>query len=336
MGDARILVIKQEGLRQFVEAEPAFAAIREAHQRASIDLLTTPEFGRIAKGAPYFNRVLAGGSFAEKPALKEMVSQLKKIGYGRIYDLDGSRATMDLKGCMTGFRGPKWVGPRRVMTRANRPGPDFPAASMRKMLSDASLDMPQRLPNLAWALEARGEAANMQPSWFGISGAYCLLLPADDEAERWPSSHYAAVAQALFEQFGLLSIIIGPESLTPFAQDVMLEVSARSRQAGRMVVVDLTGKADLAQMAMLATHSEFFVAGLSETLHLSVSVGAKGVVLVRDGAVADTDSLFGRAVIKLTASDMSRLDPAMVVTMLRSMGLVGDPLPQRSAGFFGR
>lgn len=333
MSDARVLVIKQEGLRQFVEAEPAFATIRNAHRRSAIDLLTNPEFGRIAKGAPFFDRVLAGGSFAEKTALKQMVAQLKRIGYGRIYDLDGTRATMDLKGAMTGFRGPKWVGPRRIMTRQNRPGIDFPAASMRKMLADAELPVEHRLPDLSWALDARKDAANMQPSWFGLSGAYCLLLPADDSAERWPASHYAQVAQQLFEQFGLLSVIMGPETLTPFAQEVMLEVSSRSRQAGRMVVVDLTGKADLAQMAMLATNCEFFVAGLGEPLHLSVSVGAKGVVLVRDGQSADVDSLFGRAVIKLTSSDMTKLDPAMVVTMLRSMGVVGEPVLQRAPAF---
>ena len=49
---SRILILKGTGLSQFVEAEPAFAAIRAAHPGQPIDLLTTHEFGRLAKGAP--------------------------------------------------------------------------------------------------------------------------------------------------------------------------------------------------------------------------------------------------------------------------------------------
>ena len=81
MSPSRVLVLKQEGLRQFVEAEPAFAAIRAAHAHAHIDLITTQGFGRLAKGSPYFDRVLAAGAFENKAAQKQFFGQLKKMGY---------------------------------------------------------------------------------------------------------------------------------------------------------------------------------------------------------------------------------------------------------------
>lgn len=328
MAGARILVIKQECLREFVEAEPAFAAIRNSNPGVPVDLLTTPSFGRLAKGSPYFDRVLAAGSFAEKHQLKELVSQLKRIGYEQVYDLDGTRATMDLKGAMTGFRGPRWVGPKRVLSKGGRVTPAFPAASMRKMMSDAKVPTEQRLPDLRWALNGRKDAANMQPSWFGISGPFALFLPADDPMNRWPVECYAAIAQTLAAQ-GMLSVILGGEHLSEFAQAIVNASSPHGRNAARNSVIDLTAKTDLAQLAMLAKESQFFVAGSSDTLHLCLALGCPGVVLLHTSETAESDALFGRDVIKLKAPDIGSLAPDMVMSMLANMRLVTEGRPQR-------
>ena len=286
MAGARILVIKQECLREFVDAEPAFAAIRRDNPGVPVDLLTTPAFGRLAKGSPYFDRVLAAGSFAERHQLKELVSQLKRIGYEQVYDLDGTRATMDLKGAMTGFRGPRWIGPKRVLSKGGRVSQAFPAASIRKMMADAKVPTEQRLPDLRWALNGRKDAANMQPSWFGISGPFALFLPADDPLNRWPAECYASIAQTLAAR-GVLSVILGGQHLTEFAQAVVNASSPHGRNAARNSVIDLTGKTDLAQLAMLAKESQFFVAGSSDTLHLCLSLGCPGVVLLHSSESAE-------------------------------------------------
>lgn len=322
MAGTRILVLKQEGLRQFVEAEPAFAAIRGAHPKAAIDLLTTPALGRLAKGAPYFDRVLAAGGFAGKAAHKEFIRQIKKMHYSDVYDLDGTRMSLELRTALKGFRGPRWVGPKKVMAKPGRSSlTGFGGPAMRKLLSDAEVEVVHRLPSLEWALSARQDAANMQPSWFGISGAFALFLPAADPARRWPSGHYAALAQALADE-GLASVIVGGEEMTQFAVEVGRQASHHGRNAAAGMVVDLTGKADLAQVAMLAKSASFFVAGTSEELHLCVSVGCPGLLLLQAGAIAEADSLFGRNIIKMTAQDMGKLAPEAVLMMLRNMGLL--------------
>ncbi|MEM6650454.1 MAG: glycosyltransferase family 9 protein [Pseudomonadota bacterium] len=322
MAATRILVLKQEGLRQFVEAEPAFAAIRAANPKATIDLLTTPTFGRLAKGAPYFDRVLAAGQFEGKAAQKEFVSQIRKMHYSDVYDLDGSRMSLELKTALKGFRGPRWVGPKKVMVKTSKPGGSgLTAPALRKLLHDANLPLEPRLPSLEWAFAARKEAANMQPSWFGISGPFALFLPAAAPEKRWPAFHYARVAQALAQE-GLKSVLIGDESLSPFALDVAQQASHAGQDAASGMVVDLTGKADLAQVAMLAKHAHFFIAGASEELHLCVSVGCSGIVLLHPSAEAEAESLFGRDVIKMVAQDMSKLSPEMTLMMLRNMGLL--------------
>ncbi len=320
MAGARILILKQEGLRQFVEAEPAFAAIRAANPGVPIDLLTSPHLGRLAKGAPYFDRVLAAGQVAGKAAQKEFLAQLKRIGYEQIYDLDGTKATLEIRNAMTGFRGPRWIGPKRVMSRPGFRAASFSGAAMRKLLSDANIAVDHRLPDLEWALSGRKDAANMQPSWFGISGPFALFIPSADQSRRWPPEHYAALTPILAEE-GMTAVVVGPETLGDYGQKVVQLVSRRGG-AGPGSVVDLAGKADLAQVAMLARHAHFFVAGLSEELHLCVSVGCPGLVLLHASETADGDALFGRNVIKLTAQDVSKLSPDMAVTMLRNMGLL--------------
>ncbi|MEM9232670.1 MAG: glycosyltransferase family 9 protein [Pseudomonadota bacterium] len=327
MAGARILVIKQECLREFVDAEPAFAAIRKSNPGVPVDLLTTPSFGRLAKGSPYFDRVLAAGSFAEKPALKELVGQLKRIGYEQVYDLDGTRATMDLKTSLSGFRGPRWVGPKRVLSKGHRVTQAFPAASMRKMMADAKIPTEHRLPDLRWSLNGRKDAANMQPSWFGISGPFALFLPSDDPMNRWPVECYASIAQTLAAH-GMLSVILGGEHLSEFAQGVVHASSPQGRNAARNSVIDLTGKTDLAQLAMLAKESQFFVAGSSDTLHLCLSLGCPGVVLLHSSETAESEALFGRDVIKLTSQDIGSLAPDMVLSMLANMRLIEERQPR--------
>ena len=321
----RILVLKQDGLRHFVEAEPAFAAIRRAHPDAHIDLITTQAFGRLTKGSPYFDRVLAAGSFAEKAAQRGFFGQLKKMSYALVYDLDGTRATLDIRGALAGWRGPKWVGPKKVVSKPGR-AQGFGTDGMRRLLAEAGLEMPDRLPDLAFATEGRGQAANMQPSWFGVSGPFALLIPAYAEARRWPASAWAQLAGDLATH-GVAPVLTGHESLTPFAHQVGHEM-ARHAQARRLgagtsnALVDLTGKADLAQVAMLAKHARFFVANAAEELHLATAVGCPGVVLLHSQDTAAADALFGRRIVQLTATDMTTLDPGQATAMIASMGLL--------------
>ena len=326
MSQQRVLVLKQDGLRHFVEAEPAFAAIRRAHPDAHVDLITTQAFGRLAKGSPYFDRVLAAGSFAEKSAQKTFFAQLSKMHYGLVYDLDGTRATLDIRAALTGWRGPRWVGPKKVVSRPGR-AQGFAGPAMRKLLSDAGLQVQHRLPDLSFATEGRGEAANMQPSWFGLPADFALLIPAFTPQRRWQPGAWAELASAIAAE-GVAPVLIGHESLTLFAHQVTREMARRAQALGMAAgasnaLVDLTGKADLAQVAMLSKRACFFVANTAEELHLATAVGCPGVVLLHPQDAGASDALYGRDVVQFTASDMADLEPASAVAMLGSMGLLG-------------
>ncbi|MEO1659148.1 MAG: glycosyltransferase family 9 protein [Pseudomonadota bacterium] len=318
----KVLVVKRDGLRPFVEAEPAFAAIRRAHQGATIDLVTSPNLQRLAKCSPYFDRVVATRPLNTPAEKREFTGQLKKIGYQVAYDLDGTRDSMDLRASLKGFRAPTWVGPKRKLSGKStsmKPSP-LAGAGMRKLLSDAGLELEQRLPDLRWANNPEKGSANLDPSWFGLSGAYALFIPAANPSHRWPAENYGAVASVMARQ-GITPVIVGGDDLSTYAYDVMQTAAEMSGDGGR-AAVDLSGKADAAQVSVLARDATFFLGGPSDELHLVAAVGTRGVILLPTSEDVQTDALYGRDVVKLTASNLRNVSPDMVVGMLQSMGLI--------------
>ncbi len=319
---SRVLVIKRDGLRSFIEAEPTFAAIREAHEGATIDLVTSAGLQRLAKTAPYFDRVVATPQMMAPPQRRDFAGQLKRVGYGLAYDLDGTKDSLDLRASMKGFRGPQWVAPKKPSAPTRRllaPSP-FMGAATRKLLKDAGLPLEERLPSMRWLDDPANASANLDPSWFGISGDFALFIPATNASHRWPAESYGEGAATMGVE-GVTPVIIGPQELGPFAYDVMQHAAEISRATGR-AAIDLTGKADAAQLAVLARHAKFFLAGPSEEVHLIAAAGTPGVVLVPASEDMNGDALYGRQVVKLVANNMSNVTPELATSTLRNMGLI--------------
>ncbi len=319
---SKVLVIKRDGVRPFVEAEPAFSAIRQAHPRATVDLVTGPELQRLAKASPYFDRVVATRSDLQPAERKAFAGQLRRVGYHVAYDLDGTKDSLELRGLLKGFRGPQWVGPKRSFSTPKRAFAPSPLAgpAMRKLLAESGLPLDERLPDLGWVAQPQNGSANLDPSWFGISGAFALFAPAANPAHRWPAEHYAEVAAHMAAE-GVTPVIIGGQELGAFAFDV-LQQAASLAPSGSRPAVDLTGKADAAQMAVLSSHARFFVGGACDELHLILASGAPGIVLVPTAEDISGDALFGRKVVKLTAANLKSLTPELALMTLRNMGLI--------------
>lgn len=322
----RVLVIKRDGIRQFVEAEPAFSAIRKAHPGATVDLLTSPVLQRLAKNAPFFDRVVSTRPLAVKGDRQELVGQLKRVGYGLVYDLDGTKESMDLRSSLRGFRGPQWIGPKRPLSEGRRALAPSPLAGpgMRKLLKSAGLPLDERLPDLSWSAQALEQTANMDPSWFGLPDVFGLLIPANNPGHRWPAERYGELARAMADK-GITPVIVGNPEVASFAAEIAKAFDS-APHAGR-TPVELCGKADAAQIAMLGKRAKFFVAGPAEELHLVTAVGLSGVVIIPPSEDIVSDALFGRNIVKLMASRLHRVEAELAFSTLRNMGLLA-PSPR--------
>ena len=321
-----ILVIKTDSLAGFVAAEPAFEAIREAHDGARISLLTASGLQRIARAAPYFDQVAAMPDFRDAEARKAFVRQLKSARFEKVYDLAGGEAGRRLRAALGPF-GPKWFAaePASRKSGPKKTGRQKPAAvlpQVGKMMAAAGLDAPARLPDLRWAMSARKDSANMQPSWYGISGAFGLLLPGADPERRWTASGYAGLA-AVMAREGVMPVLAGPKELHQFGDEIAHETPQ---------LVDLTGKTDHLQLAALAHEAAFFVSDHAEETQLALSVGCEGVLIVR--GKDPRPEAPGRHVVPLTASGaLDAVEPDFVWRTLSNMGLIGvEDAPLKMAG----
>lgn len=304
-----ILVIKTDRLAAFVAAEPAFEAIRRAHRDARISLLTIAPLQRIARASPYFDQVAAMPNFRDPEARKEFIKQLKAARFEHVYDLAGDEAAKRLYNAMGVFR-PKWHAPPPPPRRGR--GKDAPPElpDTDAVLADAGIEPPQRLPDFGWALAARKDSANMKPSWYGISGAFGLLLPGRTGEKRWTAQGYAGLS-TIMARAGFMPVLVGPKELHEFGDQIAHDAPQ---------LVDLSGKTDHLQLAALAQEAAFFVSDDAEEIHLAVSVGCEGVLIVNPQSAAAPD---GRHVVTLTSqSGLGAVDPAFVWRTLSNMGLV--------------
>lgn len=310
---SNILVIKTDNLAAFVAAEPTFDAIRRAHPDSKISLLTIMPLQRVARASPYFDQVASMPDFRDGAARKEFIKQLKSAKFEKVYDLAADDASKRLYSAMGPFR-PKWhtASPAPRKRREGRTAfnslPDF-----GKMLSSAGVEAAERLPDFHWALAARKDSANMKPSWYGISGAFGLLLPGTDPERRWSAAGYAGLASLMANE-GFMPVLAGSKEMHVFGD----EIADRAPQ-----LVDLTGKTDHLQLAALAHEASFFVTDHAEEISLALSVGCEGVVIARN-ASADA-SPDGRHVVTLTASQgLDTVEPVFVWRTLSNMGLRGE------------
>ncbi|WP_411817332.1 glycosyltransferase family 9 protein [Hyphococcus sp. DH-69] len=306
-----ILVIKTDGLRGFVAADPYFEAIRDAYPKAKISLLTTQGLQRIARASPYFDQVAAMPNMGDREARKEFVRQLKASKFERVYDLSGDAAARRLRSAMGPFR-PKWFAAEQAPKPNPKSAQPLPLPNLEKISELSGLSVDDRLPDLRWAVSARKDSANMQPSWYGISGPFGLLLPSEDGARRWSASGYAGLARQMAES-GFMPVLAGSKNLHGFGDEIANEAPQ---------LLDLSGKTDHLQLAALAQEAAFFVSDVSDEMQLALSVGCEGAVICPAKSPYYAE---GRHIVTLTAeNDLGAIEPSFVWRTLDNMGLINN------------
>ncbi|MEL6360651.1 MAG: hypothetical protein AAFR21_06155 [Pseudomonadota bacterium] len=304
-----ILVVKPDTLSGFIAAEPAFEQIRAAHPDAKISLLTTKALQRVARAAPYFDQVASMPDFKDTAARQAFVKQIKSAKFSRVYDLAVNNGSKKLQSAIGPF-GPKWYSadppakPPKGEIKAMRP--DF-----GRIMKAAGGDVPERRPDFSWTLAARKDSANMKPAWFGISGAFGLLLPGVEDGRRWTATGYGNLA-GIMARSGIMPVLCGPKDLHGFGDDVA-HIAPE--------VVDLTGKTDHLQLSALAREALFFVSDHADEAHLATAVGCSGVLIKKAGEEALVPE--GRNVIVLTTRlSFNEAEPTHVWQALGNLGLL--------------
>ncbi len=275
----KVLVIKLSALGDFVLALAAMKKIREAHKRAHITLLTTPQFEGLAKASPYFNAVETDGKPQGPGQWLALRGRIKRAKYDRVYDLQTSAASSRIFQLLRPIP-PEWSGialgcalphknPRRnSMHTLERHADQLKYAGIWPDAPTEPGAAPP--PDLSWVLR---KAPQERPVAGGVMAKpYVLLIPGGSAhrlEKRWPPERFGELGKLLYDRGFDIVILGGPQE------------SAIARQIQRYVgkARDLTGRTDFARVAILGAKAALVVGNDTGPLHLAAATGAPTIVL---------------------------------------------------------
>jgi lipopolysaccharide heptosyltransferase II len=288
----RILVVRVDLIGDVVLSLPAVRALRRAYPDAEIDMLVLPSSAGVLAGQPDVTRVLTYDPNIWRRPLSLLSPRRWAAARALVASLRSGR--YDLSVSVNGDWGSvlAWVsGARRRVGYAGEPYPglmtdavpggrygvrkhevEYVRALARAaggLVRDDDLPVlhvtPEAASAVALTLERRGIACGCHPLVVLHPGARNGL------AKRWPSRHWAALADRLVRQVGAQVVLVGA------AADA--EISAPIMRQAHQRVHDFTGLTTLAELVALLARADVLVSGDSGPLHIACALGTPVVGL---------------------------------------------------------
>jgi ADP-heptose:LPS heptosyltransferase len=289
----KILIIKHGALGDIILAFPAFAAIRHAHPRADITLLTTAPYEKFLAASPWFNRVMVDSrpEVWNLPGLLKLRRRLR--GFDLVYDLQTS-ARSSRYYALAGK--PRWSGiaPGCALPHAD---PNRNRLHTRERLAgqlhDAGIfDVP--MPDLSWMTADISDKPLPQD--------FIVLVPhasSHRPEKRWPAHSFDTLADKLT----MTCVIVGaPGETLPI-----------------IAAIDLTGQTTLLELAAIMRKAKIAIGNDTGPMHLAAALGVHSVVLfggASDPALTAPRYPDGGWPTILRAPDLNDLPVAQVLAAL--------------------
>jgi len=295
---SRLLFVTLSNIGDLVMTTPALRALNEAYPDALIDIVADPRSSELLTRCPFrgdlFHRVKREG----RTGLLRLVRSLRRRRYDAIVDLRTDFLPWLLRGAR---RSARWQAPPH--------GPH--AVEQHFAVAQRVLPAPRAIPDTRiWTTaddDARAAALLDR-----VPGPRRLVLApgANWPGKRWPVEHYAALAQALREEFDSL-VLLGS------AADV---ADAGGRLDGlALPTLDLMGRTSLIEATAVMRQATLFVGNDSGLGHLASAAGIPSVTVFGPGRPERYRPWGSRASL-LLAPDLAleKLLPSMVADHVRA------------------
>jgi ADP-heptose:LPS heptosyltransferase len=265
----KILVIKLGALGDMVLCARAFQAIQQAHPKAEIALLTTPQFVSFAKNSKWFDSVIEDPRAPkwDLGAWLKLRQRVTDFGPTRVYDLQAKTRQNILYFLLGGpLSKVEWSGSAPGCTFA-RPWPPQPETHYTEFVANqlraTGIDQITE-PELAW-LDAPTEK-------FNLPQKFALLIPGSSlqhSYKRWSAANYAALIKKLAAR-GLQTVLVGARG--DETQLAMIKHLAPD-------VVNLANKTSLYELAGIARRASVVIGNDTGPTHVAAAVGTPTVTL---------------------------------------------------------
>lgn len=303
-----ILIIKLGALGDFIQALGPMAAIRRAHQKEKIILLTTKPFLELAKKSGYCDEIWID----ERPKAFEIKkwlnfrNKLNNSNIKRVYDLQNNDRTSLYLRLFNKHKKPEWVGAAKGAShRNNSPertlGQAFDGHVQTLALAGIT-DV--KIDELQWIKE--------DISSFELKVPYVILVPGSSPQhpkKRWPVQNFAALAQILIKE-NILPVIIG----TNVEKEVAETIKSKCPE-----VENLCGKTTLFQIVSLAHNAIASIGNDTGPMHLIGATGCPSLVLFSGQSVPKRHAPKGRNIRTLSANNIADIEVQKTNKALREL-----------------
>ncbi len=261
----------------------AVQAVRQAHAGAKLTLLTRPEFEAFARLCPFVDEVVSLSADEATKARKATIDTLRPVGIERVYDFDCTAQTADIFRLINRHRRSlQWSGTAKGCNLPDMQDARDELPMLERLveqLASAGLDAASgqrpgtHLPSLRWVRALLDDPPRLQPTYFGISGPFALLLCAglpDKDPCTWPAQAWSEIARRCIAQ-GVCPVLLGSLQAGAVAQAVQKAVpGART----------LPGRTDLFQLITLAQRATLFIGNDRLAMNFAAIEGTPGVAML--------------------------------------------------------
>jgi len=289
--DMRILLIKLSAIGDVIHTLPALAALRKRYPHAHIGWVVSEAASDLLCSHPMLDEVIVFPrhrfgelcrNLRQWPDLireaRSFIHHLRSQSYDVVIDFQGLLKSGILTGLSCGRSKLGFAGGREAssifLTDKLPPYDPEEHAVLRYLRLAAHLDAYTEEPEFPLAIgEYERNRVEQLLRKAGIENCpvICLNPGATWETKRWSSRGFAEVADACFENQGMVSVVVGGPGDKALASSIS--------KFARHPVVDLTGRTRLRTLAALYQRSRAVVSTDTGPMHLAAAVGVPLVAL---------------------------------------------------------
>ena len=280
--DARLLIVRMGALGDIVHALPVLAALRTQRPDVRVDWLVDARYAGVLDLVDGLARMVvvrathdaasdSAVRFAGVAGMGRALAFLRRQTYAAAIDLQGLiKSAVFARGSgaarVLGFERRALREPAAAFCYGEHVTVDDRGHVVHKNLAMlAPLGVPAAGVAFPWAARDSAAAAQVATDTRVVAGGFVLLNPgAAWENKRWPVEHFGALARALGERHGLVSVVTWGPGEQARADAVVAHAGAHAF---------LSPPTALHDVLALARAARLCVSGDTGPLHLAASVG---------------------------------------------------------------